>query len=77
LASDIIIFTYGDKCRYLLDDKKNITNVNDGGNIIGIYYFQNFQKSKFILDKSHAYNNDIVIFLNILGSIGEYNLKEL
>jgi hypothetical protein len=76
-TSDIIIFTNGNKCRYLLDDKRNITNVNDGGNIIGIYYFQNFQKSKFILDKSQAYNQDIVIFLKMLGSIGEYNLKRI
>lgn len=76
-TSDIIIFTHGDKCRYLLDDKKNITNVNDGGNIIGIYYFQNFQKSKFILDKSKAYGQDIVIFLKMLGTVSEYNLKKI
>lgn len=42
---DIILFTYGTECRYNWDEeKKEINNVGTtGGNIIGLYYFKNYE----------------------------------
>ena len=63
--NNIYIFTSGNKCRYMLNDKNEIYP-SENGNIIGIYYFQNF--NKFVLDKN-CINNDIVSYLSIIGNI--------
>jgi len=69
--NNIIIFTHGDKCRYLLDN--NIKKSNGNGNIIGIYYFQNY--TPFYLDDCK--NNDIVDYLESIGEITNYRLKDI
>jgi hypothetical protein len=73
--NNIYIFTNGDKCRYLLDNKNNIKKSNDcKGNIIGIYYFQNYKP--FNLDDNCKYN-DIVDYLENIGEIFNYRLKHI
>jgi choline kinase len=73
--NNIFIFTNGNKCRFKLSDKNEILPSPDNdGNIIGIYYFQNFKG--IMLDETSK-NNDIVIFLNKLGNIYEYKLNNL
>ena len=72
--NNIYVFTYGDKCRYILHDNK-ITKSNDSsGNIIGLYYFQNYKS--FILDDS-CKGNDIVDYLENIGKIYNYELKNI
>ena len=73
--NNIIIFTHGDKCRYLLDINNNIKKSNEyNGNIIGIYYFQNY--TPFYLDDD-CKNNDIVDYLESIGEITNYRLKNI
>ena len=73
--NNIVIFTHSDKCRYLLDENNNIQKCNDcTGNIIGIYYFQNYKS--FYLDDS-CKNNDIVDYLEKIGEITNYKLKNI
>ena len=73
--NNIIIFTHGDKCRYLLDNNNNIKKSNKcNGNIIGIYYFQNY--TPFYLD-DNCKNNDIVDYLENIGEITNYRLKDI
>ena len=77
--SDIYIYTYGNKCRYLLDDNNNIIsrNENPDGNIIGIFYFKNY--IPFNLDPTKSFNKDIVDFLETLPQykIHKYELRSL
>ena len=63
--NNIFVFTNGNKCRYILDDNM-VINPSTEGNIIGIYYFQNFKRFK--LDNSEI-NTDIVIHLSNIGKI--------
>jgi len=72
--NNIHIFTYGNKCRYHLDKDNNIVHSpGSDGNIIGIYYFQNYKK--FLLDAEKSFNNDIVIFLSEIGTINNIQLE--
>ena len=74
--NNIYIFTNGNKCRYKLNDNNEIINCNStsDGNIIGIYYFQNYKK--FTLD-DNCINNDIVSYLNNIGQIFNYKLDSI
>jgi hypothetical protein len=73
--NNIVIFTNGDKCRYLLDQNNNIKKSDEcNGNIIGIYYFQNYKS--FTLD-DNCKNNDIVDYLENIGQITNYKLKNI
>ena len=70
----LYVFTYGNNCRYLLDENKIISHKN--GNIIGIYYIKNFCYSFKNIEK----NKDIVEYFNYHSSfnnIKNYNLKDL
>jgi len=72
----IYIMTYGNKCRYKFDEYSNKIHLSPkcDGNIIGIYYFQNYQK--FILDSS-CYGKDIIDFLDSIGKIKKYNIEKI
>ena len=76
--NNITVFVYGNSCRYILDDKNEIINCNTGGNIIGIYYFENFEI--FDLEKygKPVLNEDIVVFLkDISPHINSYLLENI
>jgi hypothetical protein len=74
-SNNITIFTNGDKCRYLLDKNNSIKkSIECNGNIIGIYYFQNY--IPFFLD-DNCKNNDIVEYLENIGEITNYKLKDI
>lgn len=72
--NEIYVFTYGNECRYGYNDNKINYCPNSDGNIVGIYYIQNYQKFK--LDEN-CKNNDIVIYLDKIGNINEYKLKNI
>ena len=75
-SNNIYVFTYGDKCRYYLTDENEILpSQKSKGNIIGIYYFQNYKKFKLDHDKSH--NNDIVLFLSLIGKINNFPINSI
>ena len=72
------VFVYGNSCRYILNEKNEIINCNTGGNIVGIYYFENFEI--FNLEKygKPILNEDIVVFLkNISPHINSYLLENI
>jgi len=71
-SNNIHVFTNGNKCRYNLNEKNEI--IYSDGNIIGIYYFQNYKI--FNLDKS-SINNDIVIYLDKIGNIYNYPINNI
>jgi len=74
-SNNIFVFTNGNKCRYnLTDENKIIHSEENNGNIIGIYYFQNFKK--FNLDKE-CINNDIVIYLDKIGNIINFSIDHI
>lgn len=74
-SNNIYIFTYGNQCRFELNKSmKIIPCPENNGNIIGIYYFQNYQK--FVLE-NNSINNDIVSYLDIIGNLNEYPLKNI
>ena len=74
-SNNIFIFTNGNKCRYnLTDENKIIHSEENNGNIIGIYYFQNFKK--FNLEKE-CINNDIVIYLDKVGNINNFSIDHI
>ena len=73
--NNIFVFTHGDKCRYKLDENNEIIKCdNNDGNIVGIYYFQNYKS--FVLDNS-CYNNDIVNYLEKIGNIYNFELSNI
>lgn len=73
--NNIFIFTHGSQCRFGLNESNEIFQCeNCDGNIIGIYYFQNY--TKFVLDNS-CLNTDIVSYLNIIGSVNNYNIEDI
>ena len=73
--NNIYIFTNGNQCRFTLTDNNKIEHViESNGNIIGIYYFQNYKP--FVLDESSK-NNDIVTFLELIGNINNYRINEI
>ncbi len=77
--NNIYVFTYGDQCRYGIYKNNNGKNEiihcpKSNGNIIGIYYIQNFKR--FVLD-DNVINNDIVIYLDKIGIIYEYPILEI
>ena len=75
IKNNIHIFTNGNKCRFELNNKNQIIeNNNSEGNIIGIYYFQNY--TKFVLDNS-CLNTDIVVHLNIIGNVNNYSIESI
>jgi len=67
----IHIFTYGNECRYLLDDENKIIK-QDEGNIIGIYYIQNIL---FKTTKNIEKNIDIVEYLSFFENNTLYNYE--
>jgi len=74
--NNIYVFTNGNKCRYNLTIDNEIVNVPESnGNIIGIYYIQNYKK--FLLDSSKSLNNDIVIFLSEIGKINNLPINTI
>jgi hypothetical protein len=74
--NNIFIFTYGNQCRYLLnDDNEIIFRENEcDGNIIGIYYIQNYKE--FMLD-DNCKNNDIVSYLSIIGKVNKFEINNI
>jgi choline kinase len=73
--NNIYVFTHGNKCRYLLNNENKIIHVPESnGNILGIFYFQNY--SPFFLENS-CKDNDIVNYLEIIGNIYNYEVKNI
>jgi hypothetical protein len=70
--NNIYIMTNGNKCRYNLNKDNKI--IYSDGNIMGIYYFQNYKIFK--LDDS-CINNDIVIYLDKIGQIYNYPIDNI
>ena len=70
--NNIFVFTHGDKCRYKLN--KNSIIKEENGNIIGIYYFQNFKH--FVLG-DYCKNNDIVDYLEMVGTINQFEINNI
>lgn len=70
--NNIFIFTCGDSCRYLYLNKKIIEY--EHGNIIGIYYIQNFSDIEIIKD---CKNKDIVEYLEDIGDLDEIKISNL
>jgi hypothetical protein len=76
--NNITVFVYGNSCRYILNNENEIINCNTGGNIVGIYYFENFEI--FNLEKygKKVLNEDIVVFLkDISPHINSYLLENI
>lgn len=71
-SNNIYVFTNGNKCRYKLND--NIVEESENGDIIGIYYIQNYKR--FML-KEDSFNKDIVIYLNLIGDVFNYPLNNI
>jgi len=69
--SGTVIFTHGNDCRYNIKD--NLIAEQAGGNIIGIYYFDDFVKMN--------YANESEDIINVLQSyypvVGSYEIEEL
>ena len=75
LQNQLYVFTYGNNCRYVLNNKNEIIP-NKKGNVIGIYYIQNFNYSFQNIEK----NKDIVEYFNSQSSfntIKDYKLQDL
>jgi len=72
-VNNIYVFTNGNKCRYKLNIDNEIIS-SESGDVIGIYYFQNYKK--FMLNED-CFNNDIVLYLSIIGNIYKYSLKNI
>jgi hypothetical protein len=72
--NEVYIFTCGNECRYGLIDNKVSFCPNSDGNIVGIYYIQNYKN--FNLDEE-CKNNDIVNYLDKIGNINEYKLENV
>ena len=76
-TNNIHIFTYGNECRYILDNKNKI-NESDNGNIVGIYYFENYRKINLEeLTKEDLYGKDIVEYLKYIGNIYNYKINNI
>lgn len=72
--NNIHIFTCGNECRFNLDNENNIIESKEG-NIIGIYYFQNYKKIH--LDEKETYGKDIIHFLKDMGKINNYKINNI
>jgi len=73
--NNIHVFTYGNKCRYLLNENNEIIHRTEcDGNILGIFYFQNY--IPFILG-DYCKDNDIVNYLDIIGSIKKFDIQNV
>ena len=70
--NNIFIFTYGNNCRYLYSDNRIVKD--DNGNIIGIYYIQNF---KDINISENCLNKDIVEYFEKVGDLYEIKILNL
>ena len=67
-----IIFTYGNQCRYLANNNE-LTKVNEGGNVIGCFYIQNYKK----IENNNDKNDFCDIFLKNFKKFKIYNLNNL
>ena len=75
LQNQLHVFTYGNNCRYILNNENEI-KPHKNGNVIGIYYIQNFNYSFENIEK----NKDIVEYFNSQSSfntIKDYKLQDL
>jgi hypothetical protein len=69
--NNLFVFTFGNNCRYLLENNKIIEKKE--GNIIGIYYIENLEYNINNIEKG----KDIVEYFNNFENIYEYELKDL
>lgn len=74
-SNNIFVFTNNCNCRYYLSDENKIINSStDNGNIVGIYYFQNYKPFTI---SDNLYNQDIVDFLDKIGDIYNYKIDTI
>lgn len=75
VANNIHIFTSGYSCRFLLDSNNNIIERKEcDGNILGIYYIQNY--NKFDLSEE-SLNKDIVSYLSVIGKVYNFPIENI
>jgi hypothetical protein len=73
--NNIYVFTHGNKCRYLLNENNEIIHRTEcDGNILGIFYFQNY--NSFILG-NYCKDNDIVNYLDVIGIIKKFDINNI
>jgi len=66
-----IIFTYGNECRYIVNN--NSIEKNKNGNVIGIFYFSNYQGLK----ECNDYYDLCDVYCDNYNSFESYNLNKL
>jgi hypothetical protein len=78
IKNNITVFVHGSSCRYILNDTNEIINCGTGGNIVGIYYFENFEIFDLEQYGKTVLNEDIVVFLkDISPHINSYLLENI
>lgn len=76
--NNITVFVHGNSCRYILNENNEIINCGTGGNIVGIYYFENFEIFDLEQYGKPILNEDIVVFLkDISPHINSYLLENI
>ena len=70
---DLTIFTYGDKCRYMLDGDSILNVGKTGGNIVGIYYLKDYKK---LLGIKIEKGKDLIEYVEEM-SISKYEMDSL
>ena len=72
--NNIHVFTNGNKCRYDLEDNSVVFCEKSDGNILGIFYIQNY--SGFNLNNIIK-GDDIVLYLDQIGKINELKINNI
>jgi hypothetical protein len=72
--NNVYVFTSGNNCRYALKDNKVVFCEKSDGNILGIFYIQNY--NGFNLDNIIK-GDDIVLYLNQIGKINELKINRI
>jgi hypothetical protein len=72
--NNILVITHGKKCRYGLKNNKVIFCEKNNGNILGIFYIQNYKKFNL---SNIIKGEDIVLYLEQIGEINELSIDNI
>lgn len=72
--NNVYVFTNGNNCRYGLKNNNVVFCENSDGNILGIFYIQNY--TEFNLDNIIK-GDDIVLYLDQIGKINEFKINKI
>lgn len=72
--NNIHVITHGKKCRYGLKNNEVIFCEKSDGNILGIFYIQNYEKFNLA---NIIKGNDIVLYLEQIGKINELSIDNI